>query len=235
MGFIDDLAQQLLAGKQGSLSSDQTASLVRGVLDALDDDDEAGIPGLTRRLTSAGLGDVVSSWIGTGANRAVSPSDLARALSGSRLEQATQRAGLSGLAGAAALAGILPALIDKLTPGGKVPQRQELQQMRTEILGTGGLSPGNVARAVERQGGGATAPRPKADFSDVQAGASSSAPAAEPAQRTYTVVAGDSLSKIAKRFYGDANQWRRIFEANRDKIQNPDLIHPGQVLNIPEA
>jgi nucleoid-associated protein YgaU len=52
-------------------------------------------------------------------------------------------------------------------------------------------------------------------------------------QRTYTVNPGDNLSAIAQHLYGDASQWRRIYEANRDKISNPDLIHPGQVLNIP--
>jgi nucleoid-associated protein YgaU len=73
------------------------------------------------------------------------------------------------------------------------------------------------------------------DFSDVQAGGSSTAPTVEPAVQTYTVVSGDSLSKIAKHFYGDASKWRQIFEANRDVIKNPDLIHPGQVLKIPAA
>jgi nucleoid-associated protein YgaU len=76
------------------------------------------------------------------------------------------------------------------------------------------------------------------DFSDVTGGGSSTAPKATPAapaDQTYTVVAGDSLSKIAKRVYGDANQWRRIFEANRDQIENPDLIRPGQKLKIPAA
>ena len=80
----------------------------------------------------------------------------------------------------------------------------------------------------------------KADFSNVQSG-SSSRPAAtpeseagdRPAERTYTVKAGDSLSAIAEREYGDAGQWRRIYEANRDRIDNPDLIHPGQELTIP--
>ena len=71
----------------------------------------------------------------------------------------------------------------------------------------------------------------KADFSDVLSGSSSTAPAEQ--QRTITVQAGDSLSKIAKREYGDANKWHAIFEANRDKIKNPDLIHPGQVLTLP--
>jgi nucleoid-associated protein YgaU len=84
--------------------------------------------------------------------------------------------------------------------------------------------------------------KPKADFSNVRSGSSSSAPEVgqqpaptEPAPRTYTVRKGDTLSAIAKREYGDAGSWRRIFEANRDQIDNPDLIHPGQELKIPEA
>ncbi|MFL5578846.1 MAG: LysM peptidoglycan-binding domain-containing protein [Gemmatimonadaceae bacterium] len=86
----------------------------------------------------------------------------------------------------------------------------------------------------------------KADFSNVQSGSSSTAPAprpadrpapsapvAEPSARTYTVKAGDNLSKIAKEVYGDASQWRRIHEANKDIVKNPDLIHPGQTLKLP--
>ena len=93
--------------------------------------------------------------------------------------------------------------------------------------------------------------KPKADFSNVQSGSSTTAP--EPAARpevvpevaptsgttvqeqTYVVVSGDSLSKIAKHFYGDATKWPRIHDANRDQIKNPDLIHPGQRLKIPSA
>lgn len=71
------------------------------------------------------------------------------------------------------------------------------------------------------------------DFSGVEGGAFSSAPLAQPAEQTYTVVSGDSLSKIAKHFYGDANKWRRIFEANQDVLKDPDLIYPGQTLKIP--
>ena len=51
--------------------------------------------------------------------------------------------------------------------------------------------------------------------------------------RTYTVRSGDTLSKIAKEFYGNANEYNRIFEANRDKLQNPDKIQVGQQLVIP--
>jgi Tfp pilus assembly protein PilN len=52
--------------------------------------------------------------------------------------------------------------------------------------------------------------------------------------RTYTVQSGDSLSKIARQFYGDANQYMKIFNANRDKLSDPNHIQPGQQLNIPE-
>jgi len=51
--------------------------------------------------------------------------------------------------------------------------------------------------------------------------------------RSYTVKAGDTLSKIAKAHYGDPNQYTKIFEANRDKLKDPDKIFPGQVLVIP--
>lgn len=82
----------------------------------------------------------------------------------------------------------------------------------------------------------------KPDFSNVQGGGSSTAPApatagpiAGTAARTYTVVKGDSLSKIAKHQYGNASKWPTIYEANRDLIKDPDLIYPGQSLRIPEA
>jgi nucleoid-associated protein YgaU len=54
------------------------------------------------------------------------------------------------------------------------------------------------------------------------------------AGRTYTVKPGDTLSQLSQQFYGDANQYRRIFDANRDKLSDPDKIQVGQVLNIPE-
>jgi LysM repeat protein len=51
--------------------------------------------------------------------------------------------------------------------------------------------------------------------------------------RIYEVVAGDNLSKIAKKFYGDANQYRKIFEANKDQLSDPDKVKIGQKLKIP--
>ena len=84
----------------------------------------------------------------------------------------------------------------------------------------------------------ATTPK-KPDFSNVQSGASSTAPPpvqstqTEAEIETYTVVKGDSLSKIAKHHYGNANDWKKIFEANRDILKDPDKIFPGQTLKLP--
>jgi len=61
----------------------------------------------------------------------------------------------------------------------------------------------------------------------------SAPPAVKPFQ-FYTVQSGDSLSKIAKRYYGDAMKYPVLFEANREVIKDPDLIYPGQVLRVPK-
>lgn len=58
-------------------------------------------------------------------------------------------------------------------------------------------------------------------------------PAPKQQNKTYTVVRGDCLWNIAKKFYGNGSQYTKIYNANRDKIKNPNLIYPGQVLTIP--
>ena len=65
------------------------------------------------------------------------------------------------------------------------------------------------------------------DFSNVSGGSSSTA------AKVYEVQSGDSLSKIAKREYGDANKWHQIFEANKNILTDPNKIFPGQKLTIP--
>ena len=54
-----------------------------------------------------------------------------------------------------------------------------------------------------------------------------------PEAKYYTVVSGDTLSKISKQYYGDANQYMKIFEANKPMLKSPDRIYPGQKLRIP--
>ena len=58
-------------------------------------------------------------------------------------------------------------------------------------------------------------------------------PSSEPAAQYYDVKSGDNLSKISKQFYGDANKYNLIFEANRPMLKNADDIYPGQKLRIP--
>jgi len=67
----------------------------------------------------------------------------------------------------------------------------------------------------------------------VKPGAAAASGAASAKAATYTVKAGDTLSKIAKEHLGDANSYNAIFEANRDQLSDPDKIKPGQVLKIP--
>ena len=72
-----------------------------------------------------------------------------------------------------------------------------------------------------------------ADFSGVTATVDSTEEIID--ERTYTIESGDTLSKIAKEQLGRASAWRDIFEANRDVIDNPDRIFPGQVIKLPPA
>lgn len=76
-------------------------------------------------------------------------------------------------------------------------------------------------------GSSSTAKSDTPDFSNVQGGGSSTA------TKIYVVKSGDSLSKIARNEYGNANEWKRIFEANTDILKDPDKIFPGQKLKIP--
>jgi LysM repeat protein len=73
-------------------------------------------------------------------------------------------------------------------------------------------------------------------LADIQAPAAAAAAVGAPsipAARTYTVQPGDSLSKISKQFYGDSNMYMKIFDANKDKLADPDKIKAGMDLLIP--
>jgi nucleoid-associated protein YgaU len=88
----------------------------------------------------------------------------------------------------------------------------------------------------------------KADFGSVRSGTSSTArevpkstapgspaPTTAGGAKTYEIKSGDTLSAIAQRHYGNANEWRKIYEANRNVIEDPDKIYPGQKITLPQA
>ncbi|HEY3516775.1 MAG TPA: YidB family protein [Gammaproteobacteria bacterium] len=87
-------------------------------------------------LQSRGLGDVVSSWVGTGANKSISPEQVQSALGQETLAQFAQQAGVSGSEASAALAGMLPGLVDKLSPDGKLPDAKGIESMIGRFLGS---------------------------------------------------------------------------------------------------
>lgn len=95
---------------------------------------------------------------------------------------------------------------DKVTVYGKVKTQADKEKV---ILSLGNV--GGVARVDDRIS--VTKPEPQATF--------------------YTVKRGDSLSKIAKKMYGDAKLYKVIFEANKPMLKNPNMIFPGQSLRIP--
>jgi nucleoid-associated protein YgaU len=82
----------------------------------------------------------------------------------------------------------------------------------------------DIVADIRVTGGGGTVPG--------TATAAAKAPAA-PESKTYTVQSGDTLSKIAKQHLGNANDYMKIFELNKDQLSDPDKIKPGQVLKLP--
>jgi uncharacterized protein YidB (DUF937 family) len=127
MGFLDDVGKAV-GGQLGSALAGATGgqgNLAQAVIQWLG---SGGLAQLTSGFQQAGLGDVVSSWIGRGANLPVSPDQLAAALGASQLGTLAKQAGLSPQAAAAQLSTLLPNLVDRLTPDGAVPQGGALEQ-----------------------------------------------------------------------------------------------------------
>lgn len=127
MGLLDDVTKSI-GGQLGSAfggAAGGQGNLAQAVIGWLG---SGGLAQLTSAFQQAGLGNLVSSWIGTGANLPVSPDQLAGALGPDRLGALAKQAGLAPQAAAGQLATLLPALVDKLTPDGQVPQGGALEQ-----------------------------------------------------------------------------------------------------------
>lgn len=238
MSLFTDLVQTF-TGNDPETAKHQSGHLAEGLLDLLEHDKNGGIEGLRERFRRSGLGDTFASWIGTGPNQPVSPEQLNRALGPERVAALSQRAGLPPEQGAGLLARYLPEFVDKLTPEGKPPEPSQISTLGKLILG--GVGAAAVAGVAAKVLGGKEDKDEKAPPATTTPASGASvpgpaAPALAPATTapaSYTVVAGDTLSGIARRLYGQADQWPRLFEANRDILQDPDRIFPGQELRVP--
>ncbi len=125
MGLLD-VALGMLNGNQtqGAQGNDPKAMLIQAAISMLSNSQSqqgGGLQGIIGALQNAGLGDAVSSWIGTGQNQPVSGEQIQQALGGDQLSELANAAGISQDDAAGQLAQFLPGIIDKLTPNGEVP------------------------------------------------------------------------------------------------------------------
>ena len=133
MGLFDQLGQAA-TGMLGQTGNNNP--LLQAVVGLLAQNSHVGgLSGLIQAFQKNGLGDIVNSWVGTGKNLPISSEQIQQGLGGDLLKQLASQAGLSTDAVGGQLASLLPGLIDKLTPGGKVPESGLIEQGLTLLRG----------------------------------------------------------------------------------------------------
>lgn len=236
MSFFTDIVKSAIGANDSSAQAEnKTQNLVNAALGMLEK--MGGVDGLVKKFQQSGMADIASSWVGTGENKSIQPDQLTNVLGKDQIADLAQQAGIPESQGASVLSKVLPAMVDKLTPEGKVPESSNLATWGKVLLGAAGAAVVGKAAASyfgnkEEEEQSATSEQQTTNASAAVA-ADTGIGSAATSIRTYTVSSGDSLSKIAKKFYNDGNQWPRIFDANRDILSNPDRISPGQHLRIP--
>jgi uncharacterized protein YidB (DUF937 family) len=231
--FTEIVKSAIGASNTSGETETQSQNLLNGALGMLQA--MGGVDGLVKKFQQSGLGDLAASWVGTGENKSILPDQLASILGKDQIAALAHKAGIPESQGASVLSQIFPAMVDKLTPDGKAPESSNLATWGKILLGgVGAAAAAKVAASYfgnkddEEQSPNAEQPTTIASAAvDTGMGPTTTD------LRTYTVASGDTLSKIAKQFYSDGNQWPRIFDANRDILSNPDRISPGQHLRIP--
>lgn len=239
MGLLDSLVTSAVSSALGGNANTLTGNLVKGVVGMMTSGATGGLSGLVDKFTQSGLGDIAASWVGKGENKPISPDQIVEALGQDKVDELAKEAGIPKEKGAEVLSEVLPNVVNEMTPDGEVPEEHKLGTLSKIILGGLGVAGATMAaKAVAgRMRNNDEAPE-ESESELITADAGDAAQAVPSAAsggggQTYTVLSGDNLSKIAKQFYGNPNDWQKIFNANRDQISNPDLIQPGQVLKIP--
>lgn len=118
-GLLDQLKSKVTETLGGS--GKEHSGLIDNVLKMVNDS-KGGLGGLISAFQAKGMGGIISSWVGTGENQPVSGDQVASALGSERVDEIAGKLGVSADKVKAGLASVLPVVIDKLTPDGKVPQ-----------------------------------------------------------------------------------------------------------------
>lgn len=137
MGIVGDFLGKLTGGSSAGEGAE--AQIMSAVAGMLSDKQSGGLAGLVTNFQKNGLGDVVSSWIGTGKNLPISADQIQKVLGNQQVSQLAQRVGINPEKVTTTLASVLPGLVDKLTPNGKLPSEDMLQQGLGLLKGKLGL------------------------------------------------------------------------------------------------
>ena len=119
MSFFGELATAVLGGFENNTGT--SGLLAREIMHHLQQNDGGGLTGLLEQLSKKGLGDAVQSWVGTGPNKDVTADELNQAMDKNLLAQLAAKVGISPQEVTAHLTDLLPKIVDRLTPGGKLP------------------------------------------------------------------------------------------------------------------
>lgn len=133
MGMFDEVAKLVNAAGSGMGNGlPGNAALMGGLVKMLGTDG-SGLTAIIQGFQKAGLGSIVASWVGTGPNLPISPEHVLKALGSDKVRELAQTSGLSESATATALAGLLPTVVNRLTPGGSQPEPQEFPQLLDSV------------------------------------------------------------------------------------------------------
>jgi uncharacterized protein YidB (DUF937 family) len=129
MGLLDSLLGSVLGGDKSNVLAKLAGDFISNHSSG------SGLAGLVQQFQQKGFGDIVSSWVGTGQNQAISAEQIQQALGSEQIQQFAQQAGMQSSEVSSALAQLLPQVVDKLTPNGQLPAQGDLQSMLGNILG----------------------------------------------------------------------------------------------------
>lgn len=132
MGLMDQLGQAVGGMLSGQGGQNPLLQAIAGLLGK--ESSIGGLAGLVQVFQKNGLGEIVNSWVSTGQNLPVTPNQIEQGLGSDLLSQLASKAGLSSGAASSQLSGILPDLVDKLTPNGKI-EAGGLEQLMKLVQG----------------------------------------------------------------------------------------------------